>query len=130
MAVEVIEFDKNNPQDNFKYMAKNMDGEYEVGYIVVKQSWCSNPRDWTYYIVKNKYGSGGFCGGASDLGFEKIIVDPTTIEPYTQIAQIKFNQSIGMGTILVKDFLGDSNDSENVVAVIGANDELPYRLWQ
>ena len=36
MAVEVIEFEKNNPQDNFKYMAKNMDGEYEVGYIVVK----------------------------------------------------------------------------------------------
>ena len=56
MAVEVIEFDKNNPQDNFKYMAKNMDGEYEVGYIVVKQPWYSNPKDWTYYIVKNKYG--------------------------------------------------------------------------
>lgn len=130
MAKEVIEFDKNNPQDDYQYMAKDIvTGKYEVGYIVIDKPWYSNPRDWTYYIVKNKYGSGGFCGSATDLGLEKIVVDPTSVEPYTQIAQIKYNQSIGMDSVLVKDFLGDYEDEENIVVFIGANDKVPLKLW-
>lgn len=129
MASEIMKFDKNNSQDNFRYIAKNMYNNYEVGYIFIDKPWYSNPRDWTYYIFKNKYVNGGFCGGAIDLDLEKIIVNPDTIEPYTQIAKIKYNQSIGMDTVLVKDLIGDSDDRENRVAFIGANDEIPYELW-
>lgn len=129
MAKEVIEFDKNNPQDDYQYMAKNIEtGKYEIGYIVIDKPWYSNSSDWTYYIVKNKYGS-GFCGGATDLGLEKVIVDSTSVESYTQIAQIKYNQSIGMDSVLVKDFLGDDEDKNNIVAFIGANDDIPLELW-
>ena len=68
-------------------------------------------------------------GSMRDLGLKKTIVDPDTIEPYTQIAKIKYNQSIGVDTMLVKDVLKDTNDKDNIIAFIGVNDEIPYKLW-
>ena len=129
MAKEIMKFDKNNSQDNYQYMAKDMNGKYVIGYIVVNQLWYSNEKDWTYYIVRNRYGR-SICGGASDVGLEKVIVDLTTVEPYTQIAHIKYNQSIGVDTVLAKDFLGDEDNQDNIVAFVGVKDEIPYKLWQ
>lgn len=130
MAKEIMEFDKNNSQEDYQYMAKNItNGKYEIGYIIIDQPWYSNERDWTYYIVQNVYGK-GICGGASDLGLKKIIVDSTTVEPYTQIAHIKYNQSIGVDTVLVKDFFGDEDNQDNIVAFVGVKDEIPYKVWQ
>ena len=132
MAATYVEvYDKRNQQEDYQYMAKAfVSGEYVVGHIVIDKPWCSNPNAWTYYIVRNKYGGGGICGGATDLGMEKIIVDPTTIEPYTQIAKIKHHQSIDCDTILVKSVLKDSHDKNNQVAFIGKNDKIPYKLWK
>lgn len=130
MAKEIIKFDKSNAQDDFQYMAVNVEtGKYEVGYIVIDKPWYSNKNDWAYYIFKNKYGGGGFCGGAIDLGLSKVMVNPDTIEPFTQIAKIKYNQSIGFDSVLVKDFLGDAN-GDNVVAFIGTEDSIPFELWR
>lgn len=130
MSREIIEFDKYNAQDDFQYMAASVEtGKYEIGYIVIDKPWYSNKRDWTYYIFKNKYGEGGFCGDAIDLGLIKIMVDPDTIEPFTQIANIKYNQSNGIDSVLVKDFMGDESE-DNVVAFIGAQDNIPIELWE
>lgn len=130
MPREIIEFDKSNAQDDFQYMAVSVEtGKYEIGYIVIDKPWYSNKRDWTYYIFKNKYGEGGFCGGAIDLGLSKVMVNPDTIEPFTQTAKIKYNQSIGFDSVLVKDFLGDAN-GDNVVAFIGTEDSIPFELWR
>ena len=57
------------------------------------------------------------------------MVDPDTIEPFTQIANIKYNQSNGIDSVLVKDFMGDESE-DNVVAFIGAQDNIPIELWE
>lgn len=130
MAREIIKFKKSNPQEDYMYMAKDVNtGDYHIGYIVVDKPWYSSEDSWIYYIVKNQYGEWGVCGGATDLGFEKYIVDRTTIEPFTQIAQIKFNQSRGLDSVLVKNFL-EKDDENNRVAFIGANSTIPLELWQ
>lgn len=132
MASTYVEvYDKRNQQEDYMYMAKDIaSGEYVVGYLVVDKPWYSSPNAWTYYIYRNKYGGGGICGGATDLGMENIIIDPSTIEPYTQTAKIKRNQSVGCDTIVVKDILKDSHDKRNQVACIGKNDKIPYKLWR
>lgn len=129
MSVTVRVFDKNNKQDDFQYMAKDIEtNKYVIGYIAIDKPWYSPENMWTYYIIKNKYSSGGFCGGCSDLGFEKIIVDKDTIEPYNQIASIKFDKEIGLDTRLVNKF-SVFDDEENTIAYIKVSDEIPYELW-
>ena len=125
----VITFQRDNPQEDFTYIAKSIeDKKYIIGYIVVEQPWYTNPKEWTYYIFTNEYVSAAY-GSMRDLGLKKTIVDPDTIEPYTQIAKIKYNQSIGVDTMLVKDVLKETDDKDNIIAFIGANDEIPYELW-
>lgn len=129
-AKEIIEFDKTNAQEDYQYMAKGLaDEKYHIGYIVVDKPWYSNPSNWTYYIVTNNYKPGGLCGGAIDAGLKQTIVDPNTIEPFTQIAKIKYNQNVDLDTLMVKDFLVDDEEPDNIVAFIGADDKIPVELW-
>lgn len=112
-------------------MGKDRNGEYRIGYLLVNEPWYSRKEEWTYYIVRNKYGR-GYCGGASDCGFESFIVDPDSIVPYTQTAHIKYNQSIGVDTVLAKDtwkYTMDISDESLVVAYVRVNDEIPLNLW-
>ena len=51
-------------------------------------------------MYRNKYGP-GFCGGASDLGFERIKVDPNTIKPFNQIEEIKYDLENGFNVELI-----------------------------
>lgn len=127
--MEVMEFDHDNLQEEYKHMAKDMYGEYVVGWIVIEQPWYSNEKDWIYYIVRNKYSGYGFCGGCSDLGLEKIIVDSSTIEPYTQIAKIKYNLSKNITTKLIKEFDFFNSDNEEQIALIKTENDIPYDLW-
>ncbi len=129
MPKAIIVYDKSNKQKEYEYMAKSVeDGKYHIGYVAIEKPWYSNENMWTYYIIENEYKSGGMCGGAIDLGLKKVIVDKTTIEPYTQIASIKYNQSIGFDTLLVKKaYIGD--DPDNELTLIKANDKIPLKLW-
>ncbi len=69
------------------------------------------------------------CGGASSSGFKKVLVDKDTIEPYTQISSIKYNQSIGIDSKLLTGYTWDDTPKENVICLIKADDEIPYKLW-
>lgn len=123
----VLTFDKTNSQQDYQYCAKKLDDDsYVVGYIVIDKPWYSNPKDWTYYIVQNKYGYGSLCGGATDLGFEKIKVDRNTIVPYTQTAQIALYQLKGFIIWLVEY---DENHNEVLIALITENDTIPTHLY-
>lgn len=127
-AVDVLVYDPNNKQEDYKYIAENMSGELVIGYVVIDKPWYSNKSDWTYYIVSNEYGSSGICGGAVDLGLKKEVVKPDTIAPYNQIGEIKFNQAHNFDTKLVKKL--DLFGQEEEIAYIKASDDIPYELWR
>lgn len=100
-ATSVIYFDKENKQEEYKYIARDMNGKLVIGWIVIEQPWYSPSNSWTYWMYRNKYGPGGFCGGASDLGFERIKVDPNTIKPFNQIEEIKYDLENGFNVELI-----------------------------
>ncbi len=128
MASVIITFDPINRQEPYTYMAKTItDNSYVIGNIIVKKPWYSHPSQHRYYIVENEYSNVNFLGGRDLKGFKTTEVDPTTIEPYNQVAKIKYNQSIGLDVHLVKNF--ESTDSNNTIAIIQPNDIIPITLW-
>lgn len=130
-AVSVIIFDKNNKQQNYQSIARNIDGELVIGWIVVEQPWYSPETNWTYWMYSNEYSPGGLCGGATDLGLTRCIVDKNTIKPFTQIEQIKYNLEIGLTVKLDKKLIlfKDEEDDDNTLAIIEKEEDIPYELW-
>ncbi len=100
----VEDFDK---QKDYQYIAKSLlDGKYYVGYIVIEKPWYSPENMWVYYLIMNEYAGGGFCGGATDLGFIRIAVDKNFIKPYTIRNQVWLNDLNNIDTIFVtKDYI-------------------------
>ena len=131
MASMLIKFDPENKQKDFRYMARNKEtGKWEVGYVVIDRPWFAPEDTCTCYIVSNKYGSGGICGGCSDLGFQWVAVDRNTVVPYTQTMEIRNHQDQGITVELVKDVWPSViDDKNNMIAVIRPDDEIPYELW-
>ena len=128
--MNVLVFDKDNEQNDYQYMARSCgNNELVIGYIIVEKPWYSSESEWKYYIVRNEYSSGGMCGGASDLGFKKILIDETTIEIYNQTAEIKWNKEHNIITELVDKYAVFPEDSETRIAYIDINDSIPYELW-
>ena len=121
-VTSVLYFDKENKQDEYRYIARDMDGKPQIGWIVVEQPWYTPKSAWTYWMYSNKYGSGGMCGGCTDLGLERVKVNPETIKPYNQIEKIKHD--------LEQGFRVELRDREhNVMANINNMEEIPYELW-
>lgn len=130
-AVSVIIFDKDNKQQDYQSIARNMDGELVIGWIVVEEPWYSPETDWTYWMYFNEYGQGGFCGGATDLGLSRCMVDRDTIKPFTQIEKIKYDLEIGFTVRLDKKLIcfNDEKNENNTLAVIEKEEDIPYELW-
>lgn len=130
MAMSVIIYEKENKQKDYKFIAKDMNGKWVIGWVVIEQPWYSQENDWTYYIVRNQYGR-GICGGASDLGLEKIIVDKNTIMPFTQKAEIQYDLDNGMTVRVDRKFYCFDEDApkDNVLALIRPGECIP-ELWQ
>lgn len=131
----ITEFDKENLQEEYLYMAKRVDnGEYVVGNIVVRKPWYSCESLWTYYIYYNNYDSAGLNGGVAVDELARIEVDRNTIEPYTQTAAIKNWQSSGREVLVVKDIslcgIYKTDDERNFVCRIGIDDKIPIELWK
>lgn len=82
-------YDKNNLQKDYSYMARNkLTRELVCGYVVIEKPWYEPESNWKYFIFYNSYRPGGFCGGAINEGIKTVEVDPKTIVPYTQVAEI------------------------------------------
>lgn len=127
-SVCVVVYDKENKQKDYRYMAKDMNGGYVIGYIAIDKPWYSNENEWKYYIIKNEYGS-GFCGGASDLGFSKTLVDKETIIPFTQKAEVIYNLSVGIHTKIVKKFIAFGYEpKDNVIRYVKTYEDM-NGLW-
>lgn len=130
MVVSVLYFDKDNKQIDYQFIARDMDGEIKIGWIVIEKPWYSIESNWTYWMYTNKYGQ-GICGGASDLGFERTMINPETIRPFNQIEEIKYHLEMGSIVKLKRKFctFDDEASSDNILAVINSIDEIPYDLW-
>ena len=122
-ATSVMVFDKQNKQDEYRYIARDLKGKLVIGWIVVEQPWYSSKSDWTYWMYSNKYGGGGICGGCTDLGLERVQVRPETIKPFNQIEHIKYDLEHDFDVKLEDKFQG------NTLAIIHREDEIPYELW-
>lgn len=127
-VIQTLEFDNENKQHNYEFVARDMDGELRRGFIVVERPWSMPSSSWTYWMYFNEYSSGDLCGGCSNLGFERVIVDPATIRPYNQIEEIKSCLEYGWTVKLVKYSNVLSND-DNTIAIIRNESEIPYELW-
>lgn len=130
-AVSIIIFDKDNKQQKYQSIARNMNGELVVGWVVIGQPWHSRETDWTYWMYFNKYQSGGFCGGATDLGLTRCMIDASTIRPFTQIEKIKYDLENGFIVRLDKKLIcfKDEEDDDNTLAIIEKEEDIPYELW-
>lgn len=128
LAVEV--FDESNNQIDYQFIAKTYDGKSVVGYIVIEKPWYSNQSDWTYWMYINQYGK-GICGGASDLGLTKVMVNPPTIRPYNQIEKIKYLLNNGISVELVRELIvfDDESGLDNSIMIIDNIDDIPYEMW-
>ena len=127
----VLIYDKENKQQDYMYMAKDIYGNYVEGYVVVEKSWYSNEKDWKYYIVRNEYSGGGMCGGAIDLGTHGVLVDKTTIQPLTQKAIVAYELSVGRTVRIDKKFypFGDDEPQDNVIRYIRKHEDMEG-LWE
>ena len=121
-----------NPQDDYMFIGRSVDtGELHAGYLVVDRKWFVHIKNCDHYIYKNRYKEGGLSGGMLDVpGFEIIKVDPETVRPYDQIAQIMMAQEKNIDALIVKDAMAFPVDTEdNVIARIKPTDPIPYHLY-
>lgn len=82
-------YDKENKRRDYTYMAREKKSRNIVcGYVAIHKPWYEPESNWKYYMFYDSYRPGGFCGGAINEGLKKVEVDPKTIVPYTQVAEI------------------------------------------
>ena len=119
-------FDAKNVQEPFKYMARATNtGEIVVGYVVVARIGY-RPKDFgKYYMEYNECKGYGFDSDFAYLGIKRVEIDPETIVPYNQLAEIKAAQENGY------DILLEGNDLPGLrkELKIAYNEEIPQNLY-
>jgi len=123
-ATNILVFDKKNKQYDYQFMAKGINEDYHIGYVYVDKPWYSDESNWVYYIIEQKYH--GSYGASYE---ERIEVYKDTIIPFSQKAEVLYNQSVGMDTVLEKKFDLFDDKKNNQVAFIKHNDKIPNKLW-
>lgn len=126
MAISQITYDALNTQEDYMFIAEDSNGESHIGYVYIEKPWYSPKSMWLYYIRKEQYNNGGFCGGAESSGFVNILVDGNTIREWNQIEKIKYDLKNGFRVRLVGSAL---NISEHIVE-IESLESIPYELWE
>lgn len=121
----IIIYDKYNKQKDYQYMAKTIgEGRWVVGWVAIEQPWYSPESDWTYYILNNvKLGTSG-------QGFNKYIIAPNTIVPYTQSAQVRYDLDAGLSVRIDKEFFAFDEEAppDNTIVTLIPGDKIP-KLW-
>lgn len=128
----LLKYQPDNKQEDYMFIGKSVsDGKLHAGYLVVDRKWFVDINNCDHYIYKNRYKDGGLSGGLIDIeGFDTIKVDPKSIRPYDQIAQIMLAQEQKINVLIVKS--GDVFPIEkdgNVIAKITPDDDLPLHLY-
>lgn len=119
-----IILDPENKSDPFTYMARSRDtNKYVSGNVIVQKPWYSSPQNHIYHIAENDYTDNGLCGGREFKGFILTEVDPSTIEPYTQINQIKMHLSNNLIVNIV------DRETRNLIKTIKSENDIPFELW-
>lgn len=115
-AIVIRSIDDFDKQEDYQYIAKSLsDNKYHVGYIAIEKPWYSPESMWTYYLIMNEYGSGGFCGGATDLGFTKVAVDKDSIKPYTIRNKVWLNDMRDIDSKFVNSNYFSSNSEKDIL---------------
>ena len=122
MNSEVIIFDKENKVQDFLSIAKDIDNNDVIGWIVIERPWYSHEDQWKYWIYFTNS-----CKGGDNL--DRCLVKKETIKPFTQIEEIKHLLDNGLIVILTKEFLYEER-KENILAIITNKNEIPYELWE
>jgi hypothetical protein len=130
MHYACLVFDPDNKQKDFQFIAKDMSGKFRVGWIVVEKPWYSSSDQWTYWMYHNKYGNGGWCGGAVNLGLDRFMIDPDTIKPYNQINEIKMDLERGLGIKLFRKPYALDDSEDNLIVRIEKEEDIPFFLWE
>ena len=93
-----LDFDSKNIQEPFTYMARVIgSNEIVVGFVVIERPRYEMGKYYMEYNENENYGLGGTY---VHLGLKRVAIDPNTIIPYNQLAQIKADQEHGFDILL------------------------------
>lgn len=121
-----LRYDPLNLQEPYTYMARIIgSNEIAVGNIVIGKPAYSPKEYWKYFIEYNEYKGYGAGNRFVDLGLKRVEINPDTIIPFNQIAQIKMSQEEGYDVILEGKNLPGLRDN----LLIAYNEEIPKNLY-
>lgn len=102
----VDDFDKH---DNYEYIGKVVgEDNWIVGYVFVDKPWYSQENSWTYYI-KYQVNTSSY----GNQHWEKHMVEPNSIMPYTIRNMVKLNDLKDIDSIFVtSDYILNHSDDD------------------
>lgn len=128
MHTILLEYDPTGSELLYQKAAKRADtGEWTHGYLYVHIPYTYAPESvWIYYLIQTPYHEDG--NAKRPFG---IAIDPSTIEPYTQKAQIRelLEQQHTVGLLKNLPTYLRTNNETQVLAHLHPGDPIPDDLW-
>lgn len=128
----LLTYKPENPQEDYMFIGRSLeDNTLHAGYLVVNRKWFVDIKNCDHYIYENQYKEGGLCGSLIDVPeFKTTKVDPKSIRPYDQIAQIMLAQEKKLDVLIVKDAkVYPIDKDDNLILCVKPNDALPLHLY-